>query len=78
MPLPAKLSRHAQFNQCLGLDVKYLPRWKLGQKIKALIPFHDRETSELLRKLVEDHWIRWAGPPSEDIMDHGPSPNHVG
>ena len=36
---------------------------------QVMIPFHDRETSELLRKLVEDHWMRWAGPPTEAIMD---------
>ena len=81
VPLPAKSSRHTQFNQCLGIDVKFLPGWKPGQKIKALnlvdqascfqimVPFHERETSVLLRTLVEDHWFRWAGAPAEVIMD---------
>ena len=81
VPLPAKSSRHTQFNQCLGIDVKFLPGWKPGQKVKALnvvdqascfqtmVPFHDRETSVLLRTLVEDNWFRWASAPAEVIMD---------
>ena len=36
VPLPAKTSRYTRFNQCIGIDVKFLPGWKSGQKIKAV------------------------------------------
>ena len=57
------------------MDVKYLPGWKTNQKIKALnivchgscyqltLPFHETETSGLLRKLFLGQWIRVFGPP---------------
>ena len=82
--LPRRLDTHSsttQFNQCIGIDVKYLDGWKPGQKIKALnivdqascfqvmVPFHERETSSLLRELVDTHWIRWAGPPDSVVLD---------
>ena len=68
-----------------GVDVKFLPGWKPGQKIKAvnivdqascfqvMVPFHERETSALLYKLIEDHWIRWAGPPENVTLDPAPT-----
>ena len=81
MPLPAKSGRATIFNQIVGLDVKYLPGWKPNQKVKSLnivdqnscfqqvIPFFEQEISMLLRNLFEEHWMRWAGPPTEVIMD---------
>ena len=81
VPLPAKTSPHTQFNQCIGIDVKYLDGWKPGQKVKSLntvdqascfqvaVPFHDPETSSLLQELLDTHWISWAGPPESVVLD---------
>ena len=35
-PFPAQVSRVADFNQRVGLDVKHLPGWRENQNIKAL------------------------------------------
>ena len=76
--LPAHVT---EFNQQLGIDVKHLPGWKHGQKVLALnlvdtasgfqrvIPFFETETSRLLWQPIKDHWIPWAGPPKEIILD---------
>ena len=81
VPLPAQSDRVVDFNKLIGIDVKYLPGWKPNQKIKSLnivdqasgfqrvIPFFEAETSNLLRSLLESHWISWAGPPSDIVMD---------
>ena len=79
--LPAQSQRITEFNQQIGIDVKLLQGWCTNQKVKALnivdtasgfqrmVPFFETETSSLLRRLLEDHWIAWAGPPSEIILD---------
>ena len=81
VPLPAKSSRPREFNQTIGVDVKYLTGWKPNQKIKAvnivdqascyqlMIPFFERETSEIIRRNVAEHWVRVFGPPKEVILD---------
>lgn len=81
VPLPAQSGRVTQFNQLVGLDVKFLPGWLPNQKIKALnivdqsscfqqmIPFFKQETSALLSKLLTDAWVRWAGPPEQAVVD---------
>ena len=81
VPLPAQTSRATQFNQRVGIDVKYLPGWSVNQKIKALnivdqsscyqqmIPFFEQETSAVLARIFDESWVRWAGPPGEVIMD---------
>ena len=81
VPLPAQSSHVTQFNQVIGIDVKHLPGWKPGQKVKALnivdqsscyqqmIPFFEQETSSFLQKLLADFWIRWAGPPDRVVLD---------
>lgn len=81
VPLPAQPDRVVDFNKQIGIDVKNLPGWKPNQKIKALnivdqasgfqrmIPFFEPETSQLLRSLLETHWISWAGPPSDIVLD---------
>ena len=81
VPLPAKTSRPTVFNQCLGIDVKFLHGWQPNQKIKALnlvdqascyqlvIPFHERETSKVIKRLVAEHWVRIFGPPKEVVID---------
>jgi hypothetical protein len=63
VPLPAQTSRVSQFNEQVGIDVKYLPGWRPNQKIKSVnmvdqsscfqqvVPFYETETSALLRKL---------------------------
>ena len=80
-PLPANTDRVCEFNKQIGVDVKYLQGWKTNQKIKALnvvdqasgfqrmIPFFENETSKLLRRLLDEHWISWAGIPTEIILD---------
>ena len=81
VPLPSKASRPSGFNQVIGIDVKYLQGWRPNQKVKALnivchgscyqlmIPFFERETSELIQRLLAMHWIRVFGPPQEVVMD---------
>ena len=79
--LPAQPQRISEFNRQIGIDVKHLTGWKPNQKIHALnivdsasgfqrmIPFTAVETSKLLWSLLQDHWIAWAGPPKEIILD---------
>eukprot|EP00435_Cladocopium_sp_Y103_P010611 s801_g2.t1 len=81
VPLPAKTSRPQEFNQCVGIDVKNLNGWSPNQKIKALnivdqascyqlmIPFHERETSEVLRREFANNWVRIFGAPKEVVVD---------
>eukprot|EP00435_Cladocopium_sp_Y103_P016327 s111_g4.t1 len=64
VPLPAKTSRPSVFNQVIGIDVKFLSGWQPNQQIKALnivdqascyqlmIPFYEKETSEVLKRLI--------------------------
>ena len=81
VPLPSKANRPSSFNHVIGIDVKHLPGWKPNQKIRALniichgscyqlmIPFFERETSDVLQKLLANYWVRVFGPPQEVIMD---------
>eukprot|EP00435_Cladocopium_sp_Y103_P028343 s1179_g7.t1 len=81
VPLPAQSSRMTQFNQLVGVDVKFEPGWRPGQKVKSLnlvdqsscyqqvIPFFEQETSHVIRKLFDEFWVRWAGPPDGVILD---------
>ena len=81
VPLPAQSGRITQFNQLVGVDVKYLPGWLPNQKIKSvnmvdqgscfqqIVPFFEQETSMLLGKIFAEAWIRWAGPPEAVIVD---------
>ena len=83
VPLPAQPKRVSEVNQLVGLDVKYLKGWKPNQKVKSLnlvdyasgyqrvIPFFEQETSQLVRKLFEDHWVSWLGPPRELVLPGG-------
>eukprot|EP00435_Cladocopium_sp_Y103_P020594 s2229_g5.t1 len=78
---PGKASSVSEFNQRVGLDVKYLPGWRTNQKVPALniidhatsyqlvVPFFETETSSLLRRIYLERWVQWAGPPKEVIMD---------
>jgi hypothetical protein len=81
VPLPAKSSRPREFNQSVGIDVKNLNGWLPNQKIKAvnivdqascyqiMVPFHERETSEVIRSAFADHWVKVFGPHKEVILD---------
>ena len=76
VPLPAQPRRISEVNQLVGLDIKYLKGWRPNQKVKALnlvdyasgyqrvIPFFEQETAQLIRKMLEEHWISWLGPSS--------------
>ena len=79
--LPAKTSRVSEFNHTVGIDVKFLPGWKTNQKVKALnivchgscyqlvLPFHETETSSVIRKLFAENWVRVFGPPRVILID---------
>ena len=81
VPLPAKSGRPVGFNEVIGMDVKFLPGWRPNQKIKALnivcqggsyqmmLPFHEQETSRVLKNLFAEHWARALGPPKEIILE---------
>ena len=81
VPIPSQTHRASQFNQQIGLDVKYLVGWKPNQKVRALnivdqascfqrvIPFFETETATLLRQLLDQHWISWTGPPEVIVLD---------
>ena len=80
-PPPAQTNRATQFNQRIGIDVKYLPGWKPNQKVPAVnivdfassfqivVPLHGRETSETIRKALLERWVSWAGTPQEIALD---------
>ena len=79
--LPAKPDRVLNFNQRIGVDVKYLRGWAVNQKIPAInivdyassfqmmVPIFKKETSEQIRQVIQERWINWAGTPDEIIMD---------
>ena len=78
---PAQTHRVVEFNQRVGIDVKYLPGWQPNQRIPALnivdyassfqvmIPLPGRETGASLRQAFQDRWVSWAGAPTEVVMD---------
>ena len=80
-PLPANTSSASQFNEKVGLDVKYLPGWLSGQKIpcvnmvdfatslQVMVPLHRTETGETTRDALRDRWVSWAGPPQTLCLD---------
>ena len=80
VPLPARPNRVNAFNQSVGVDVKWLPGFKPNQQIKALnmvdqgscfqqvVPFFEQETTEVIRKLFDTHWVKWAGPPKKSSL----------
>ena len=80
-PLPTQPNRVSEFNHQVGMDVKHLKGWLPNQKIRAvnlvdtasgfqrMIPFFETETASVLRKLLHEHWIAWAGAPKELVLD---------
>ena len=79
--LPAAPNHFHDFNHRIGWDVKALSGWKLNQKIKCLnivdfassfqvmLPFYERERSELIKQLYLKGWQQWAGVPVEVLVD---------
>ena len=79
--LPAKTSRVMEFNDKIGLDIKYLPGWKPNQRVpcvniidyatslQIMAPIFVRENAELLKGVLRDSWIAWAGTPKVIEMD---------
>ena len=79
--LPVSPDKPLDFNHRVGWDVKLLPGWQVNQQIKCLniidfatsfqvmVPFYEKETNELLRRLFKETWQRWAGIPVEVITD---------
>ena len=79
---PAQVERVTEFNKRIGLDVKHLQGWKANRKIPAvnivdyassfqiMVPLQaPKESAELIRKALCEHWIAWAGRPSEIVVD---------
>ena len=81
--LPAKTSRIMEFNARVGMDVKYLPGWKPNQRVPCIsivdyasslhimAPIFQKENAELLKGVLRDSWIAWAGPPK--VLELDPS-----
>ena len=79
--LPASPSKGEEFNERVGLDVKYLPGWQPNQKIpcvnivdygssfQQMVPLYARETGETRRQAYRQFWLIWAGIPRELILD---------
>ena len=79
--LPANASACHEFNEQVGLDVKYVDGWKQGQKVpcvnivdfatslQVMIPLTKTETGESLVAALRDRWVAWAGPPQRLILD---------
>ena len=78
---PAHGHRIAEFNERIGIDVKFLPGWLPNQKVKAvnmldygsslqiMVPFFENETAQLLRNIYNTRWRAWAGVPVEVLVD---------
>lgn len=79
--LPAKPPKLQEFNSTVGFDVKYLAGWKPNQRVPCvsivdhasslhvMAPIFHRETAEILKGVLRDSWIMWAGVPHCLISD---------
>ena len=79
--LPANVPHSMEFNEHVGLDVKYLRGWKVnheipcvnlvdyGTSLQVMVPLPQRETSALLKNALRDKWIAWAGVPKNLTTD---------
>eukprot|EP00435_Cladocopium_sp_Y103_P057558 s34_g19.t2 len=79
--LPAKTSRVLEFNEKVGMDVKYLKGWKTNQMVPCIsiidyatslhimAPIFQRENAEITKGVLRDSWIAWAGVPKMLEMD---------
>eukprot|EP00435_Cladocopium_sp_Y103_P019462 s1915_g4.t1 len=85
--LPAKTSRVTEFNEKIGLDVKYIQGWKENQlvpcisiidyatSLHVMAPIFKRETAELTKGVLRDSWIAWAGVPK--VLEMDPSSSNL-
>eukprot|EP00435_Cladocopium_sp_Y103_P030061 s1739_g7.t1 len=83
--LPAKTSRIMEFNEKVGMDIKYLPGWKVNQRVpcinivdystslQIMAPIFDRESAEVTKGVFRDSWLAWAGPPKVLELDSSSS-----
>ena len=72
-----------EFNSRVGVDVKYLPGWRPNQRVPCvsiidygsslhvMTPIFQRETAELLKGVLRDSWLLWAGAP--EVLELDPS-----
>lgn len=79
--LPAKPPKLQEFNSTVGFDVKYLAGWKPNQRVPCvsivdhasslhvMAPIFHRETAEILKGVLRDSWIMWAGVPQCLVSD---------
>ena len=79
--LPANVPNIPEFNHHIGLDVKYLPGWKVNQRVPCvslvdygtsmhiMAPIFQKENAELLKGVLRDSWISWAGVPRHLSVD---------
>ena len=79
--LPANVPSPLAFNDQIGLDVKYVSGWKINQRVACInivdygtgfqmvIPIYTKESSDLIKKVLQDSWIAWAGPPKALCVD---------
>ena len=79
--LPAKISHSTVFNEKVGLDVKYLQGWKTNQRVpcvsivdyatsfQIVAPIFESENAEILKGVLRDSWMSWAGVPQHLEMD---------
>ena len=79
--LPANASITREFNEQIGIDVKYLPGWELTQRapflnivdyatsLQVMVALPKAETGEILVDALRDRWIAWAGPPQRIVLD---------
>ena len=81
--LPAKVSRVWDFNGWIGLDIKYLPGWRVNQRVPCIsivdyasslhvvAPIFQRETAELVKTVLRVAWISWADTPK--VLERDPA-----
>ena len=79
--VPAVPIRQEQFNDRVGIDVKYLDGWNPNQKVPCLniidygssfqqmLPLPAKETGEMLRRYYREYWLSWAGILQELVLD---------
>ena len=71
--LPANIREPLAFNDRIGLDVKHVNSWKPGIRVpcinivdygtsfQVMVPIYTKESSEVIKQVLQDHWIAWAG-----------------
>jgi hypothetical protein len=80
-PHRSQATRIVEFNDRVGLDVKFLPGWNENQRIRsvnmlyigsglrAIVPFFETETAAVIRNIYNTRWRELAGTPLEILVD---------